>query len=109
MSSNGTRQAAFNKSGRWVKMAPTSKPLLLPPEMPRCFGEVILRLARSSRRRNRRRPLSFGLEGGLVPARAELAAAANVGHRVRAATLEPKFADRRGVAWLGEISNPPYP
>ena len=44
--------------------------------------------------------LPFGLEGGLVPARAELAAAANVRHRVRAATLEPKFADRRRVAGL---------
>ena len=44
--------------------------------------------------------LPLGLERGLVPARAELTAAANVRHRVRAAALEPKFANRRRVAGL---------
>ena len=33
---------ARNRSGRWVKAAPMSKPPLLPPRMARCAGEVYL-------------------------------------------------------------------
>lgn len=32
--------AAANRSGRWVRQAPTSRPPLLPPAMARCRREV---------------------------------------------------------------------
>ena len=42
--------------------------------------------------------LAVGLEAGLVPCGAELAAAANVGEDVDAAAFKPEFADDAGVA-----------
>ena len=42
--------------------------------------------------------LPIGAQAGLVPSRAELAAAANVRHHINAAALEPEFADVWAVA-----------
>ena len=48
--------------------------------------------------------LAVGLEAGLVPCGAELAAAADVGEDVDAAALEPELADDAGVArGLGDL------
>src|SRR5690606_40001023 len=43
-------------------------------------------------------PVAVLLERGLVPARAVLASAANVGHRVHAALLQPALADAARIA-----------
>src|ERR1700722_5795486 len=46
----------------------------------------------------------MGLEAGFVPSGAELAAAADIGKAVDAATLKPKLADDAGVArGLGDL------
>ena len=73
-------------------MLPMSRPPLLPPMRRRCFTEVILRLTRSSATAAKVfvGPVALFLEGGLVPLRAEFAAAADVGHDVHAALLQPR-------------------
>ena len=88
MSSSGTWQTtARNSSGRCSITAPTSRPPLLPPWMASRRG-VVMRL--------RHQVLGHGdevvegvlalvLQRGLVPAGAELAAAADVGHHQHAA------------------------
>ena len=78
--------------------------------MPRCSGEVILRAMRSSATamKSSKLRLVVLLERRLVPLRAELAAAADVGQDVDAAALEPGGADgARSSAGPCETSKPP--
>jgi hypothetical protein len=48
--------------------------------------------------------LAVGLQRRLVPGRAELAAAPDIGHRVAAALLQPQLADQRVIdRQLGQV------
>ena len=77
--------------------------------IPRWRGEVILRAIRSSATAMKSSKFDVVLlQRGLVPARAELAAAADVGEDVDAAALEPGRAERRRCsAGAPETSKPP--
>ena len=51
--------------------------------------------------------LAVGLQAGLVPGGAELAAAADVGQDVDAAALQPELAEDAGVVGVSETWKPP--
>ena len=104
MSSSGDPQTiAPKRSGRRVSMLPISRPPLLRPVAPRRGGEVTLRRIRSSADGDEVlvRLVAVGLERRLVPLRAELAAAADIGEDEHAPLLQPGRADR------GVVGRPP--